>query len=622
MYDPNITMEEYIRLEEEKAQKRGKVFNWKTAKYGKIWNGEDIYDLRSVETEFPAIAFNDELSSKTLSREPTVSSLNDEIDFRVSFDDSDDEDYTPTVSYLDDLDFFKEFENEFSSIVYNDAQTSKSDLLTEPILSPRHINEFDLNDEISVSEYGEEEQNILYFNDLFPFNIIHPDDLKSEKDNDNNEIDIIQSSKGNEITHGSNVLSKTSHDKITKTFRTGSFVINLNVNIAIWNYYANGMLFYLIMNLYVSFGIPFDPKRYYKDGDCAIMLWRPRSIRHMAPLPPREQRHPFLSREIHRVQVVDFQGMPELMRDGLFARMVMEHRNDAGVVVFTSRAWGRLFDTRGPLVWELILEFLSTLRFGKSESERMIPGKGNLHDYWRSISTDGDFLGPPYSYTLIRDPMLRLCHRMMAHSIAGRSQAPEKVTVTDLFYLRGLDVGSVNIPYLLARYLSRFAAGRTSRAHISGGQFVARLAKHFGLLTIYEQLDDTWAWVSMGPERQPDAAAGTPGVAQDAPVIDEGGQADPTHVQASPPPPAAARTMPQRMAILEEDVHEIRGTLAEQREVTSAMAHDFSRLCTWTTTSLARMMDRNQAWQTLEAKNIDEYWWRIYKSGDHEVLES
>ncbi|GJS67170.1 hypothetical protein Tco_0681734 [Tanacetum coccineum] len=31
MDDPNITMEEYIKLEEEKAQKRGKVFNWETA---------------------------------------------------------------------------------------------------------------------------------------------------------------------------------------------------------------------------------------------------------------------------------------------------------------------------------------------------------------------------------------------------------------------------------------------------------------------------------------------------------------------------------------------------------------------------------------------------------------
>ncbi|GJY41845.1 hypothetical protein Tco_0429115 [Tanacetum coccineum] len=224
MDDPNITMEEYIRLEEEKARKRGKVFNWETAKYGKIWYDEDIHDLRSVETEFPAIAFNDGVSSeKTLSCEPTVSFLNDEIDFRISFDDSDDEDYTvvfdknsfsykiistndlktdsendnekfmpslpspePTISCFYDLDFFKDCENEFPDIVYNDAQTSKLDLLTESILSPQHIDEFDLNNKTSLSEYDEEEQNVLYFNDLFPFNIIHPDDLKSEKDNDDN----------------------------------------------------------------------------------------------------------------------------------------------------------------------------------------------------------------------------------------------------------------------------------------------------------------------------------------------------------------------------------------------------------------------------------------------------
>ncbi|GJR55644.1 hypothetical protein Tco_1406165 [Tanacetum coccineum] len=80
------------------------------------------------------------------------------------------------------------------------------------------------------------------------------------------------------------------------------------------------------------------------------------------------------SREIHRVQVVDFQGMSELIRDGLFTRMVMEHHDDVSVVVFTSRAWGRLFDTRGPLVKELILEFLSTLRFREVLLDLDVPG--------------------------------------------------------------------------------------------------------------------------------------------------------------------------------------------------------------------------------------------------------
>ncbi|GJW21003.1 putative reverse transcriptase domain-containing protein [Tanacetum coccineum] len=185
MDDPNITMKEYIRLEEEKAPRRGKVYNWETATYGKLWDNEDVHDLRYVETEFPTIVFDNAFTSKvTYSCEPMVSPLNDnKIDFRISFDESKNEDYTflspePTVSCIDDLDFFKEFENEFLAIVYNDALTSKSNFLTKPTLTPQHIDEFNFKDETSLSEYDEEEQNILYFDDLFPFNIIYPNDSK------------------------------------------------------------------------------------------------------------------------------------------------------------------------------------------------------------------------------------------------------------------------------------------------------------------------------------------------------------------------------------------------------------------------------------------------------------
>ncbi|GKD20816.1 hypothetical protein Tco_1222519, partial [Tanacetum coccineum] len=218
----------------------------------------------------------------------------------------------------------------------------------------------------------------------------------------------------------------------------------------------------------------------------------------IAPLPPHKQRHPFLryqgleytdedivdfeerleriyGREIDRVQVVDFQGMSELLRDGLFTRMRMEHRDDVGVVVFTSQAWGRLFDTRGPLVRELILEFLSTLRFGE-------------------VLLDFDAPGPPPSYTLIRDPVLRIFHMMMAYSIAGRSQ-PD---ICGAEILRGL---TVIAPELLIIDMAELVR-----------------------LQICAQFDDTWGWVAMGPERQPDAAVGAPVVAEDALVVDEGDQ--------------------------------------------------------------------------------------------------
>ncbi|GJY26097.1 hypothetical protein Tco_0400823 [Tanacetum coccineum] len=116
----------------------------------------------------------------------------------------------PTVSYFNDLDFFKDFENEFPAIVYKDALTSKLDFLTEPTVSPQHIDEFNLRDETSLSKCDEEEQNILYFNDLFPFNVIYPDDSKSDKDNDDDKIDIKHSSGGNVINTDDGAYAQSS----------------------------------------------------------------------------------------------------------------------------------------------------------------------------------------------------------------------------------------------------------------------------------------------------------------------------------------------------------------------------------------------------------------------------
>ncbi|GJZ83475.1 hypothetical protein Tco_0648648 [Tanacetum coccineum] len=199
-------------------------------------------------------------------------------------------------------------------------------------------------------------------------------------------------------------------------------------------------------------------------------------------------------------------------------------------------------------------------------SARQILDKGDLRDYWIRISFARDFLGIAPSYTAIRDPILRLYHRLIACSISERSQALEKVTVTDLFYLRGMGVGSVNVPYLLDRYLRLFTARRKSGALIYGGQFVARLAEHFGLLTkeeIYVDIDDTWAWVAMGLERQPDVTAGSPGVAEDAPTVNEGDQAIPTPMQVPQQPPlpplATGRTMPQRLGRLKEELMKASG---------------------------------------------------------------
>nr|GEX08636.1 hypothetical protein [Tanacetum cinerariifolium] len=70
MDNPDITMEEYIELEAEKARRQ--------------------------DQNFPAIVLNDSLGTNhKISSEPMVCPLDDnEIDFKISFDESDDKDYT------------------------------------------------------------------------------------------------------------------------------------------------------------------------------------------------------------------------------------------------------------------------------------------------------------------------------------------------------------------------------------------------------------------------------------------------------------------------------------------------------------------------------------------------
>ncbi|GKA84534.1 hypothetical protein Tco_0806129 [Tanacetum coccineum] len=97
MDDPNITMEEYIELECEKARRRNQTFNWETAIYGKVGYYEDIDYFKDFETDFPANVYKDALApDHEILSEPAVSPHCDDridFDFKISFDESDDEDY-------------------------------------------------------------------------------------------------------------------------------------------------------------------------------------------------------------------------------------------------------------------------------------------------------------------------------------------------------------------------------------------------------------------------------------------------------------------------------------------------------------------------------------------------
>ncbi|GJW77322.1 hypothetical protein Tco_0139004, partial [Tanacetum coccineum] len=431
----NITMKEYIKLEEEKAQSHGRTFNWQTAAYGKMeYCKEEDDSLTNFETEYPATVF-DNTSDASLSCEPTVSPLNEnEIDFRISFDKSDDEDYMvffdensfsykiisidnlkidsenendkvnmplspgPTIRHYDDLDFLKDFENEFPAITYNNDLTSK---LTEPSISFQHI-------EVLALLFCK--ADVLHVN----WTSYRPT-AKRDLDRVDQEISVKR-------------VSASSH---------------------------------------------------------RLLLMQSRAMKlNMAPLPSRDQRHPWLryqvegytenilhsyeqrletiwGRSVNRVHILYFAGLTEGMRKTLGDRLRMVYTRDEGQGLFTSHAWRILFETREPLVREFILKFLSTYRMSDTEmgldvadtlcfqlggvrrrmtwrqfilalglhtdeemaeasfrtywlgSERVISDKADLRDYWIEISSDMDFLGPTPSYAFIRDPVRRLCYIMI-----------------------------------------------------------------------------------------------------------------------------------------------------------------------------------------------------------------
>ncbi|GKC00846.1 hypothetical protein Tco_0986982 [Tanacetum coccineum] len=248
----------------------------------------------------------------------------------------------------------------------------------------------------------------------------------------------------------------------------------------------------------------------------------------MAPLPPIYQRYAWLryegqeytdkiihnfeerlgrifDRQVSRVQVLNFEEFTKEMGQAMTDKLRMEHIDAQGQIMFINHAWRRLFEIHRPLVHELMLEFFSTYRISdivleldvadtlcfqlgglrRQMSWRQFILALGLHTAkrWRPMGLK--LTGPiMHSSPILLSRTRWLCHRLIAFSISGRGQAPEKVTATNLFYLKSIDEGTVvNIPYLLAQYLFRHAEGRKQGARMSSGYFVARLAEHFGLIT-------------------------------------------------------------------------------------------------------------------------------------------
>ncbi|GKB97972.1 hypothetical protein Tco_0984109, partial [Tanacetum coccineum] len=85
--------------------------------------------------------------------------------------------------------------------------------------------------------------------------------------------------------------------------------------------FSEGMPLNIIKNLYVSFGIPFDPKLFYKDG----------AYTNVAEAKDFESRlGRIYDRQVHRVQALDFYVLTEDMDRDMTDRLRMEHADAQG----------------------------------------------------------------------------------------------------------------------------------------------------------------------------------------------------------------------------------------------------------------------------------------------------
>ncbi|GJW42977.1 hypothetical protein Tco_0071776 [Tanacetum coccineum] len=173
-----------------------------------------------------------------------------------------------------------------------------------------------------------------------------------------------------------------------------------------------------------------------------------------------------------QVHVLDFEGLTPKMRQDLAVRLRMVYTRGEGKQVFVSYVWRRLFGIRAPFVREFILEFLSTCRMSDTKmgmdvadtlcfqlggvkrrmtwtqfilvlglhteqemtkvgfgaywdgSDRLIPDKGDLRDYWIEISFDKDFFGPALLFVFYSRPCGGdCCHRMINYILLVRGTA-------------------------------------------------------------------------------------------------------------------------------------------------------------------------------------------------------
>ncbi|GJY53519.1 hypothetical protein Tco_0445183 [Tanacetum coccineum] len=117
----------------------------------------------------------------------------------------------------------------------------------------------------------------------------------------------------------------------------------------------------------------------------------------------------------------------------------------------------------------------------------------NAQEYWLSISREEN-LGLSRSHTsTIRNPILRVIHKMITYGLCQRTTGYDKVQKNDLWLLSMFDArhqnGYANVAWLIARWMKRKGAGTQKESQICYGQFILKIARKCSVGSLDHSMD-------------------------------------------------------------------------------------------------------------------------------------
>ncbi|GJR96962.1 retrotransposon ORF1 [Tanacetum coccineum] len=111
----------------------------------------------------------------------------------------------------------------------------------------------------------------------------------------------------------------------------------------------------------------------------------------------------------------------------------------------------------------------------------------NAQEYWLSISRDENLGLSRNHASTIKNPILRVIHKMITYGLCQRTTGYDKIQKNDLWLLSMFEArhqnGYANVAWLIARWMKRKGVGTQRESQICCRQFIMKIARKTRVLT-------------------------------------------------------------------------------------------------------------------------------------------